>query len=168
MKQGMRIENLTRKQQIAFLEWLYRKLNKELFDNRLDGSMVIEIPDDINWGNALADFGAHNTFGVDITTGEEWVELGEVNIRFSQAYLHSMHKMKTQTEQIREIVTTMLHEMIHAYCYEYCIDDENHNAAWQKAAAEHGLRSYYDSNGKRIREWLSPDVESIVASIRIR
>ena len=121
---------------IKFLYKVYEILNKNLFDGKLTiGKIDIE-----NLDEAYAKFSV-----------KEWIlpdgEYTDIEcISFSHEFVQRVSEEKYQKVQHYLIVMIMLHEMVHQYCYENGINDEDHNENFQKIAEKHGYRYKYCKN----------------------
>ena len=94
-------------------------------------------------------------------------DYGGASIRFSYELADDIAKCKTIREQVHMLAETMLHEMVHQYCHENGINDENHNDAFIEAEDAHGMVGMRTASGE-LRDFLSPDGEWILDSFRMR
>lgn len=154
----MRFENLEFREQICFLRRLHKQLNKDLFDGQLK-----QISIDIE--NLNGHRTKEKAFAEYLT--ETVPGIIPRKISFDHDFIDYISQLKTQKEQGRLITQVLLHEMIHQYCAENGINDENHSDAWQQAAAEHGLHSIY-KNGEFQEEWALPVAHIATINLRIR
>lgn len=156
----MRFENLEWGKRIRFLQRLHKKLNKELFNGCLN-DILIDIQN-LNkfdeWDDCYAQYRTGN---------KEFLEFFPPRILFSLEFLDRLELFKTQKEQVMFLSQIMLHEMIHQYCHENGIVDDNHSEAWQEEAAKHGLHSVY-CNGELCEEWLEPKPIFVILNFQIR
>ena len=86
----------------------------------------------------------------------EHVEVKMVEtIMFDIRLIDDVEKCKTQKDQILLLSITMLHEMIHQYCFENGIKDEGyHDDGWYEIARQHGLEHGVSDDGQ---SWESID-----------
>ena len=147
----MRYEKLSWLEQKEVLFNLHHLLNEQLFNNELKtidinlenlNNAMYQIDD------ALAVFLNHD----QIPNTEMKMVRGE-RILFSHEFLGEIAACKTQREQRYLLVQVMLHEMIHQYCYETGIDDDDHNENFISEAERHGLVCVYEG-GEKVSEEL--------------
>lgn len=145
----MRFEKLSYFEKKSFLERVYKKLNKELFNGELPNvDVIIENLDD----NMDGCFTANNSF------------YDKDRISISIQFVERLEKLRTQKEQIFQIVCLLTHEMCHVYCSYNHLDDSNHSSVWQEVANTHGLEVCYE-NGVCINE--TARLALVIVSTRI-
>ena len=141
---------------------MYKQINEKLFDNTLLGA-VIEVLD-LNHSDRPRYRRLRYIFYGRFVYISEW---GEEHIWFSYNLEDEIKKKPTQKAQVECLAEIMLHEMIHQYCFEYEIDDDDHSDEWQRIAEQHGLHSYYEF-GDCIEEWLKDNALDAIKDFRIR
>lgn len=144
-------------EQIRFMKRLHGRLNRGLFGGQLtQPDFSIESvrlshddPDGLAWGGYRK---------------AVW-QNGECVIPRCIAIDHTLvdfiSGMRTQREQFYLLSLVMLHEMVHQFCDENDIDDQDHNKNFIQAAEKHGLCG----NGEGEN---SPVLYIISAGMRIR
>ena len=160
----MRFEKMDFAEQIKTLTRLHGYLNREIFKKALPTDIVIDICN-INKQEGR-DFAAcfrrnyiiYDAEGAHTTTA----------ILFGLEFMDDdIPRMKTQAEQAFVLGETMLHEMIHQYCYENNIDDTNHGGKWQETAEKFQLTSIY-KDGECISEKPTDIGKFVISRFRFR
>lgn len=126
-------------------------LNGELFDGKLTTPYI----DFIEIINANSDI----PLAMFVKNPQEKIkpEISEkCAIILSMAQYNYCYKSKSLVECNAKIISTLLHEMIHQYCFENgIVDNENglHTKAFAEQAEKHGLISIYEetASGKNYR-----------------
>jgi len=120
----VRYEQMTEDQQEKMLARLYKRLNKTLFDGKLE-ARPIWIVEEIDW----------------VSDGEAWAAFSAEKQRFffSSVINEDIKRLKKK-DQIFFLSCLMVHEMVHQYCWFESIDDSGHNEVFRKVAEDHGLK----------------------------
>lgn len=134
----MRFEDFVREDQLRILDKLHRRLNRKLFNGELSQIDIrIEHTED-TWANYRRELG-----------GDQWIVVSEELIDLVLA------NRERQLDQVYVLSLVLLHEMIHQYCYEQGLEDEDHEGDWLREALAHGLR-YREGHFDPDTESLSP------------
>lgn len=160
----MRFEQKAFIDQIKTLKRLHHYLNRVIFKNALQADIPIDICN-INKeaeSNFAACFRCNHIF-----CDEKGAHFG-VAILFGRELIYDdIATMKTQKAQIFALGATMLHEMIHQYCYENNLDDTNHGGQWKETAEKFHLISNYEE-GEPISEYVTQTGAFIISCFRLR
>ena len=143
----MRFEHLEYENRQAMFQRLHKLLNKALFSGKLRRVSI-----DVENVNMVDDLeqGVDGVFRRPI----EGSCAQKAAILFSREFADSLALEKTETDQIERLSLVLLHQMIHQYCWERRIVDDDHNDIWQDVAFTHGLDSIY-IDGIKIEEDLA-------------
>ena len=155
----MRFEQMEFERKIKTMRKFHKRINRDFFNGKLK-NIALDIAN-TNKGQMPDNVAMFTPSALSVN--RETLEASFVEkISFAHEFIEIIAEQKTQREQAFAIATVMLHEMIHQYCYENGLDDENHSGEWEKTAYEHGLISIY-RNGKLIEEYARPATEWIIS-----
>ena len=142
----MRLEDMTTMQLRRSLKRLHRRINNQVFFGTLR-----DIPIFLQYCIISQDgqdcCGAFNE--------------DQESIYISELFVSDLARCRTQREQCVILCQTLLHEMIHQYCYEYGIDDTDHGTLWTDTAGKFHLISCYEY-GEPIQEHIEPLFENYI------
>lgn len=135
----MRFEDLPYDRRIATLKTLYRRFNREFYNNQLSDVSL----DICNLGRK------------DLTGNyfrDEVFPEGRIEVDYGY-----ITEASTQLLQVRRLSVVLLHEMVHHYCYLNGITDEAnglHLPAFYEIARTHGLFYDEDAEGLNVAAWI--------------
>ena len=138
----MRFEQLDQTQRLAFLRQMHEHLNREAFLGAL-GEIPIDI-DDIaeRYGDAeaLAVY-CSKAYGEDAP-----------KITFGTEFVAALARIPDEQKQLEQLLTVMLHEMVHQYCDENELDAFGHDETFRLIADLYGLLEVYEDDEPRLHE----------------
>lgn len=156
----MRFEQLGWKQQIQILSTLHKMLNDLYFNGELE-DVKVDIENLANPNVCGQDEGYINA-GCFFKDKVLYIsENGEMSQRYkisiSNDFINDAlanEENCSDDDQKYYLTRTMLHEMIHQYCYQNGIDEGDHNETWQQIAWDHGLDASYKDGLPQREEYL--------------
>ena len=147
-------------QRVDYLRRAHEILNNYFFDGKLSTPYITICNID--------KYGDTDILGLFVSDTSKMVETMFTDkscaILFSYRQVDEAGKEKTENAENAHFISTLLHEMIHQYCYENNIKDNDngiHLKSFADEAENHGLEAYIINRCDYRFTFLSPDYSEV-------